>query len=73
MENKPPKGTRDFDPQTQSQREQIIEICRSTCELYGAQPIQTPLFEVKQLIMEKYENNDDNNEGEVDKQVCKNL
>ena len=66
MESKPPKGTRDYDPTLESQRQRIVDICKKVCMIYGAQPIQTPLFEVKHLIMEKYSNDTDN---EVTKQV----
>lgn len=54
FEFKPPKGTRDFDSQLETSRQQIVDICKETFALYGAQPMQTPIFETKQLIMEKY-------------------
>ena len=54
FEIKPPKGTRDFDPSLELCREKLVQVCKETFALYGAQPIQTPIFETKQLIMEKY-------------------
>jgi histidyl-tRNA synthetase len=54
FEFKPPKGTRDFDQNLETCRQQMIDICKTTFALFGAKPIQTPIFETKQLIMEKY-------------------
>lgn len=54
MEAKTPKGTRDFDPFLESQRQRIITTIKDVASLFGAQPIQTPIFEVKHLLMDKY-------------------
>ena len=62
MEQKTPKGTRDFDPFLEGHRRRLVGVCENVCRLFGAQPIQTPVFEVKSLMMEKYN-------GETDKQV----
>lgn len=57
-EFKPPKGTRDYDSNLESCRERIVDICKKTFALYGAQPMQTPVFEIKQLLMDKYGGDD---------------
>ncbi|NDK17673.1 MAG: histidine--tRNA ligase, partial [Zetaproteobacteria bacterium] len=49
-----PKGTRDFSPNEVAQRNYIFNILKSSFELYGFQPIETPSFENSETLMGKY-------------------
>lgn len=49
-----PQGTRDFDPLTVRKRNYILNIIRSTFELYGYQPLETPAMEYLDTLMGKY-------------------
>ncbi len=56
MSKKPsvPKGTRDFSPQEVAKRSYIMETIKSSFQLYGFQPIETPSFENSETLMGKY-------------------
>lgn len=49
-----PKGTRDFGPAEVSKRNYIIDIIKNVYELYGFQPIETPVMENLSTLMGKY-------------------
>ena len=49
-----PQGTRDFDPITVRKRNYILNTIRSTFELYGYQPLETPAMEYLDTLMGKY-------------------
>ncbi len=56
MAQKPsiPKGTRDFSPTEVAQRNYIFKTIRTSFEMYGFQPIETPSFENSSTLMGKY-------------------
>ena len=56
MAQKPsiPKGTRDFSPTEVAKRNYIFNTIRTSFELYGFQPIETPSFENADTLMGKY-------------------
>lgn len=49
-----PKGTRDFGPQEVARRYYIFNTIRSVFELYGYQPIETPVMENLSTLTGKY-------------------
>lgn len=49
-----PQGTRDFDPITVRKRNYILNIIRSTFELYGYDPLETPAMEYLDTLTGKY-------------------
>ena len=49
-----PQGTRDFGPEIVRKRQYIFDTIRSTFELYGFQPLETPAFENIETLMGKY-------------------
>ncbi len=49
-----PKGTRDFTPQEVARRNYIFNNIRSVFELYGYQPIETPVMENLSTLTGKY-------------------
>lgn len=49
-----PQGTRDFGPDVVKKRQYILDTIRSTFELYGFQPLETPAFENIETLMGKY-------------------
>mmetsp|Transcript_124675 Transcript_124675/g.186243 ORF Transcript_124675/g.186243 Transcript_124675/m.186243 type:complete len:472 (-) Transcript_124675:34-1449(-) len=51
---KTPKGTRDYDPLQMAIREKVINIITTTYKKYGAVTIETPLFELKETLTNKY-------------------
>jgi len=51
---KTPKGTRDYDPVQMAIREKVINTITSTFKKYGAVTIETPLFELKETLTNKY-------------------
>ncbi len=56
MAQKPsiPKGTRDFSPTEVAKRNYIMNTIKSSFEIYGFQPIETPSFENYSTLMGKY-------------------
>ncbi|XP_023220595.1 histidine--tRNA ligase, cytoplasmic-like [Centruroides sculpturatus] len=51
---KTPKGTRDFAPQQMSIREIVIQKVVECFKRHGAETIDTPVFELKETLTEKY-------------------
>src|SRR6187549_694 len=49
-----PQGTRDFSAETVRKREYIFSAIRSTFELYGFEPLETPAMENLDTLMGKY-------------------
>lgn len=49
-----PQGTRDFGPETVRKRNYILNTIRTTFELYGFQPLETPAMENLETLMGKY-------------------
>src|SRR6187455_3486675 len=49
-----PQGTRDFSADTIRKREYIFSAIRSTFELYGFEPLETPAMENLDTLMGKY-------------------
>jgi len=54
MELKQPKGTKDFLPEKQIQKQEIIEKIKKVFELNGYSPIETPVFERFEVLSSKY-------------------
>ena len=56
MSTKPslPQGTRDFGPEIVRKRKYILDTIRTTFELYGFQPLETPAMEQLDTLMGKY-------------------
>jgi histidyl-tRNA synthetase len=52
---KTPKGTRDSDVETEKLRSEILKECERIFLLYNAKRIDTPCFELYDLLMSKYE------------------
>ncbi|XP_007194171.1 histidine--tRNA ligase, mitochondrial isoform X1 [Balaenoptera acutorostrata] len=51
---KTPKGTRDLSPQQMVVREKIIDMVVSCFKRHGAKGLDTPAFELKEMLTEKY-------------------
>ncbi|XP_044278767.1 histidine--tRNA ligase, cytoplasmic-like isoform X1 [Varanus komodoensis] len=51
---KPPKGTKDFNPTQMSIREKIFATVTNCFKRHGAVTIDTPVFEQKELLLDKY-------------------
>ncbi|XP_007430703.1 histidine--tRNA ligase, cytoplasmic-like [Python bivittatus] len=51
---KVPKGTRDFSPKQMAIREKIFSTIISCFKRHGAVTIDTPVFELKELLLENY-------------------
>lgn len=49
-----PKGMRDFLPDEMLKREYVFDIVREVFHLYGFEPLQTPVLELKETLMGKY-------------------
>lgn len=49
-----PQGTRDFSAETVHKRNHILNTIRSTFELYGFNPLETPAMENLETLMGKY-------------------
>ena len=49
-----PKGPRDFGPEEVSKRNYIINTIKSVYQLYGYQPLETPVMENLNTLMGKY-------------------
>lgn len=56
MAQKPsiPKGTRDFLPAEVAKRKYIFDTIRTSFEVYGFSPIETPSFELSSTLLGKY-------------------
>ena len=55
---KTPKGTRDSDVQRESLRSEMLRECEKVFALYGGKRIDTPTFELYDMLMEKYQNDE---------------
>ncbi|KAM9731311.1 histidine--tRNA ligase, mitochondrial isoform 1-T1 [Dama dama] len=51
---KTPKGTRDLSPQQMVVREKILDVVVSCFKRHGAKGLDTPAFELKEMLTEKY-------------------
>jgi histidyl-tRNA synthetase len=49
-----PKGFRDFLPETMLKREYVINTVREVFQLYGFEPLQTPVLELRETLFGKY-------------------
>lgn len=49
-----PKGMRDFLPNEMLKREYVFGVVREVFHLYGFEPLQTPVLELKETLMGKY-------------------
>ena len=54
MELIAPKGTKDFLPEKQIQKQEVIEKIKKVFELYGYSPVETPVFERFEVLSSKY-------------------
>src|SRR3989304_5675503 len=54
VKSKNPKGTRDFSPKDVKIREYIFTTMKSVFETFGGQPIETPVFELKETLQNLY-------------------
>ena len=48
------KGTRDYQPQQMAVREKVFDMIISTFKRHGAETIDTPVFELKDVLTGKY-------------------
>ncbi|MBI5398982.1 histidine--tRNA ligase [Candidatus Woesearchaeota archaeon] len=48
------KGVRDFAPQDKIARQQVVDLLRTTFELYGFSPLETPIIERLDVLSAKY-------------------
>jgi histidyl-tRNA synthetase len=53
------KGTRDFAPEEKIVREEAVSILKSTFELYGFSPLETPILNRFELLESKYAGGDE--------------
>jgi len=51
---KTPKGTRDFQPQQMAVREKVLDVVVKAFKRHGAETIDTPVFELKEVLTGKY-------------------
>lgn len=51
---KTPKGTRDFNPQQMTLRQSVLEKIVAVFQKHGAETIDTPIFELKDVLTGKY-------------------
>lgn len=51
---KTPKGTRDFTPQQMALRQSVLEKIVAVFQKHGAETIDTPVFELKEVLTGKY-------------------
>jgi len=51
---KTPKGTRDFQPQQMAVREKVLDVVIKAFKRHGAETIDTPVFELKEVLTGKY-------------------
>lgn len=48
------KGTRDYGPKSMAVRESVLRVVTDTFKRHGAETIDTPVFELKEVLMGKY-------------------
>uniref|UniRef100_A0A915E322 Class II Histidinyl-tRNA synthetase (HisRS)-like catalytic core domain-containing protein n=1 Tax=Ditylenchus dipsaci TaxID=166011 RepID=A0A915E322_9BILA len=51
---KTPKGTRDYGPSQMAVREKVLDIVKEVFKRHGAVTIDTPVFELRDVLMGKY-------------------
>lgn len=51
---KTPKGTRDYDPQQMALRQSVLDKIIAVFKKHGAETIDTPVFELKEVLTGKY-------------------
>ena len=51
---KTPKGTRDFQPEQMAVREKVLDVVIKAFKRHGAETIDTPVFELKEVLTGKY-------------------
>lgn len=51
---KTPKGTRDYNPQQMALRQSVLEKIIAVFQKHGAETIDTPVFELKEVLTGKY-------------------
>uniref|UniRef100_A0A914EP07 histidine--tRNA ligase n=1 Tax=Acrobeloides nanus TaxID=290746 RepID=A0A914EP07_9BILA len=51
---KTPKGTRDYGPKAMAIREKVLKIITETFKRHGAETIDTPVFELRDVLLGKY-------------------
>uniref|UniRef100_A0A0K0E1K2 histidine--tRNA ligase n=1 Tax=Strongyloides stercoralis TaxID=6248 RepID=A0A0K0E1K2_STRER len=51
---KTPKGTRDYNPQAMTIREKVLNLVTNVFKTHGGETIDTPVFELKEILMGKY-------------------
>ncbi|PAV85776.1 hypothetical protein WR25_25084 [Diploscapter pachys] len=51
---KTPKGTRDYDPEAMAVRESVLRIVTEAFKRHGAETIDTPVFELREVLLGKY-------------------
>ncbi|VDM44112.1 unnamed protein product, partial [Toxocara canis] len=49
-----PKGTRDYGPRAMAIREKVLRIVTDSFKRHGAETIDTPVFELRDVLMGKY-------------------
>src|SRR3989338_547156 len=54
MELQLPKGTRDFSPEEKILRDRIVSTLKEVFELYGYDPLETPIIERYEVLSSKY-------------------
>lgn len=54
IEARLPKGMRDFLPDEMLKREYVFGVVREVFHLYGFEPLQTPVLELRETLMGKY-------------------
>ncbi|XP_076065865.1 histidine--tRNA ligase isoform X2 [Oratosquilla oratoria] len=54
FELKTPKGTRDYGPKEMAVRRQVFEIISKVFDAHGVERIETPVFELKEVLTGKY-------------------
>ncbi|NQV09242.1 ATP phosphoribosyltransferase regulatory subunit, partial [Candidatus Woesearchaeota archaeon] len=54
-----PKGVRDFAPEQKIARNQIVDTLKEVFELYGYNPLETPLLERFDVLSSKYAGGDE--------------
>lgn len=51
---KTPKGTRDHNPQQMTIRKRVFEQIENVFQTHGAEAMDTPVFEMKELLTDQY-------------------
>ncbi|EQB62178.1 histidine-trna ligase [Vairimorpha apis BRL 01] len=54
MELRTPKGTNDYSPEESTLYTNVLDKIKSIFTLHGAVPLETPVFELKSILLNKY-------------------